>query len=310
MTVTLLLAGLLLLAWLAAQVAPRLVAHPNSPSEAGPIPSRARAGKSAASALREPPAQAPVVATLGAVLIGGSLGLFALFEDVVMKNPMVGVDQQIHASLRGLRATAGDWIMIVITELGDQQVFVPVAVAALAACALMKRWHAAIYMGVAIAGAAAFVGGAKMVLKRPRPMAIYDGIVEYSFPSGHAAMTMVLLGFVGLLLMQGTAPSRRRYAAFACITAILWICVSRVYLGAHWFSDVAVGLLFGLAWVALVGTLYLRHETAPLPARTLAAVVLAAYVLGGGWHIARSFSKDTSKYAASASAPRPAAVKR
>jgi membrane-associated phospholipid phosphatase len=294
MIVALLLAALLLVAWLATSAAPRFIAHdqPLAPSAGAPAGRRTDGGPRFGSAF--------------ALLAVASLGSFALVEDAVLGNPVVGIDQRIQNALSGTRSSAMDAFMIVVTELGDQSVFLPVAVAILAACALTKRWHAAIYLGVAIIGAAAAVGGGKMLIKRARPLQIYDGLVEYSFPSGHAAMTMVLLGFVALLVMQGTTARWQRVAAFICFSAVLWVCLSRLYLGAHWFSDVTVGLLFGLLWLALLGTLYLRHDTPPVPARILVAVTLAAYALGGGWHVARSFAKDTQKYAAVKGVPKAA----
>jgi membrane-associated phospholipid phosphatase len=308
MTVTLLLAGLLLVAWIVAQMAPRLVAYAEGPIRLALDPSRSGLGRLAERMLGPHLAEAPLIATLGVLLIGGTWGFFAILEDVMMGDPIVGLDHRIYAALRAWRTPAGDYVMIAITELGDQQVFVPVAVAVLVFLALRKHWRAAIYLIITIAGSAIFVAGVKAAIKRPRPVSIYDGIVEYSFPSGHAAMTMVLLGFIGLLAMHGAAPRWRKQIAFVCLTAILWICMSRLYLGAHWFSDVAASLLFGLAWVALLGALHLRKADVPPRALELATVAVVTYLLSGGLHIAQSFAMDASKYAVSAAAPLPAAM--
>lgn len=46
------------------------------------------------------------------------------------------------------------------------------------------------------------------------------------------------------------------------ISLILMIAMSRLYLGAHWFSDVAAGLAFGTLWLALLSISYLRGPVA------------------------------------------------
>ncbi|MBI2799813.1 MAG: phosphatase PAP2 family protein [Gammaproteobacteria bacterium] len=51
-----------------------------------------------------------------------------------------------------------------------------------------------------------------------------------------------------------------------------WIAFSRVYLGAHWLSDVLGGLSLGVAWLALLGIAYLQRPTPSIAARGLLVV--------------------------------------
>lgn len=88
----------------------------------------------------------------------------------------------------------------------------------------------------------------------PAPHAI-SGVHEtsYSFPSGHAvAVTAVLFALLGTL-----ALARRQVWAWpVALGASCFVAFTRLVLGVHWFSDVAIGLVLGIAWgvtVAIVG---------------------------------------------------------
>jgi undecaprenyl-diphosphatase len=73
-------------------------------------------------------------------------------------------------------------------------------------------------------------------------------VVGFSFPSGHAvagAATAVAL----VLVLLPSGPARRRWE-FVAIGFAFVMALSRVYLNAHWFSDVVAGVLLG-AGVAL-----------------------------------------------------------
>ncbi len=97
---------------------------------------------------------------------------------------------------------------------------------------------------------------AKVVVARPRPtgaaMVVASG---HAFPSGHAA-TAAALATCFLLVEARTSPDHRWSPplAFAAVTTAAGIALSRLVLGVHWLSDVAVGGLLGVA----VGLLVVR----------------------------------------------------
>jgi muconolactone delta-isomerase len=74
------------------------------------------------------------------------------------------------------------------------------------ALAWKRCWRTLAYWLTAVGFAQALVWTLKMTLERARPMAMYDGADRFSFPSGHAASSIVLYGFLAFLLAHGKSP--------------------------------------------------------------------------------------------------------
>ena len=85
----------------------------------------------------------------------------------------------------------------------------------------------------------------------------------YSFPSGHATMSTLFYGAAAALVLHLSRNRALRGAALALATfIILSVSYTRIYLGAHWTSDVGGGILVGLFWVSVcaTGTEYLARR--------------------------------------------------
>jgi membrane-associated phospholipid phosphatase len=103
----------------------------------------------------------------------------------------------------------------------------------------------------------------KRLIKRPRPTAELVTIVrvinEPSFPSGHVMHYTNFFGLLIYLLATNWRSGKLRNILIAICTALItFIGPSRVYLGAHWPSDVMAGYLYGGLWFGGLMALYLR----------------------------------------------------
>jgi membrane-associated phospholipid phosphatase len=232
------------------------------------------------------------------LLVGATFLFFDLLEDVVSDDPLVRVDQGVHQLLLNLRTPWGDRIMVAVTELGDGIVIGLVAAAVLAWLLWHRNWRVAGYWAAAIVFGQCLAFLIKSSLQRPRPLPeLYDGLSSYAFPSGHATMSTVAYGFLAVLVAR-QLPMPRRWLAYAVAAALIsMIALSRLYLGAHWLSDVLGGLSLGLAWVSLLGIAYYRHVAVRDTPANLPAVVLVALVVAGGWHVSNRFGADIERYA-------------
>src|SRR5438552_3499339 len=106
----------------------------------------------------------------------------------------------------------------------------------------------------------------KRLIKRPRPtkelVTVVRVINEPSFPSGHVMHYINLFGLLSYLLATNWRSGRLRNILIAiCIALIAFVGPSRVYLGAHWPSDVMAGYLYGGLWFGGIMALYLRVKS-------------------------------------------------
>jgi membrane-associated phospholipid phosphatase len=97
----------------------------------------------------------------------------------------------------------------------------------------------------------------KALVARPRPTAdlvrVYDSPESYSFPSTTAFFAATFLGILGYLAWQ---PRRRVVIVTLGILLLLSSGLSRVYVGAHWATDVLGGWLLGGAWLLVLIALH------------------------------------------------------
>jgi membrane-associated phospholipid phosphatase len=135
-----------------------------------------------------------------------------------------------------------------LNVLGSGLVTIPLRIAVTAWLLIRTRWRALATWVITWAAAELILSGAKAFFHRGRPPLPLVEVVGYSFPSGHAvAGAATAVALVLVVLPPGSA--RRRWELAAMAYAFV-MAMSRVYLNAHWFSDVVAGVLLG-AGVAL-----------------------------------------------------------
>lgn len=237
-----------------------------------------------------------LMATL--LLLGGAWMFLGILEDVLSNDPLVQFDHVVFTALQQLRSAWADRLMITATELGSATVALAVITAVALLLALKRCWRTLAYWLTAVGFAQALVWILKLTLGRARPIAMYAGMEQFSFPSGHAASSIVLYGFLAVLLARGKSPRVRSAIALVAALLVGLISFSRLYLGAHWLSDVLASLSLGTAWVALLSMAYLQHVRGErLPARALSLTALGALVLAGAGVVATHRAADVIRYA-------------
>lgn len=138
-----------------------------------------------------------------------------------------------------------------LTSLGGISVLTLFAVIAFSFLLIQRKRLSALLLVVGLIGGVALSEGLKALFERARPPAAYQAVetINASFPSGHALLSTVFYLTLGVMLTR--AFPKRRLKAFvlgAAILTALLIGLTRVYLGAHWASDVIAGWCAGAAW--------------------------------------------------------------
>ncbi len=165
------------------------------------------------------------------------------------------------ATAQRLAYPALTMIGVTITHAGGAPALVGLTLLAAAILVRNSKPRALALLAIVLGGRLA-VELLKATVARPRPAFDPHPVTVHSlsFPSGHAANSMISLVAIALLC----APPRRRPAALTvAIAASLAIGATRPLLGVHWPSDVLAGWIFGLLW-ALTAWSLLRTRLEPL----------------------------------------------
>ena len=188
-----------------------------------------------------------LVAVLLAALAGA--GLYAGLADVGWAR----ADGLLLAESVELRSPDLTAAAVVVTTLGST---VAMAVlASLVGLLLVARGRTAdaVLVVGAMAGAALLFSGLKVLFDRGRPPEI-DRLVNEtneSLPSGHATMSVVVIGSLVVLAWAELGATSRLAVGAAAVLWVGAVGATRIYLGVHWFSDVVAGWLVGGAWLAV-----------------------------------------------------------
>jgi len=195
------------------------------------------------------------------------------------------VNDALYHLFRGIRTQGFDSIMIDITLLGQKQVILPVIIVVVGFLFVCKRWRAAFHtlaLGIMAAGSVYVL---KHLLKSPRPWGIFQNPDTYSMPSGHTAIATTV--FMGLAFLVAISfKPKHRWPIYAIgITLSLIVGISRLYLGAHWFTDVLSSWLLASAILMLVIISYERQlETRINPLAILSVTFISMMVTFGIYH--------------------------
>ena len=177
-----------------------------------------------------------------------AVALFVLAAWIARGDGLAALDHGARALIREGRPPALEQPMWLIGVLGSGDVLLPVTF--IGSAVLWCRRHRAMAVILPVAGVAtsATLALMKWMIDKPRPT-----LRGYGFPSGHVYGVTVFVIVLVYLLWAFEAPRRWQRAAqvigIAFVTAVGY---SRIFVNAHWLSDVVGGLLAGIAFASAV----------------------------------------------------------
>jgi len=194
--------------------------------------------------------------TLGFLLSLAALGgYYELATHVLDRNHWLTqfdatVADSLHAN--ALQSPATKLFFRAVTELGSVQ---GLAALTLTVALVLLWWRhrlLAVVWLVAQAGGGVLNQVLKGIIARDRPAFSHDMTTApgYSFPSGHSMASLIAYGMLAYLLLLSVPVRWLRYVLVTLLALlVLAIGFSRMYLGAHWFSDVLGGFCAGTIWL-------------------------------------------------------------
>lgn len=196
------------------------------------------------------------LARFGVGLLAGALLAFGfLTEEVWNSRPIIDLDRQFAQLLHERATPALTYSFEAVSSLGSSRTLALVALFTVVLLLSRRRLLDALLVVVALVGAELLDAAVKAGFERERPL-FADPIVRrasgFSFPSAHAGASMALYGTLAFLLARDLRPTPARVACFVAAGLLIGaIGFSRLYLGAHYLSDVLAGLSLGLGWATL-----------------------------------------------------------
>jgi undecaprenyl-diphosphatase len=202
------------------------------------------------------------------LLAAGAVAAIAFIEVVenVLQEEATPFDHAVSLWLHNFDSPVTDVAMRVFTFLGSSPAVICVVV--LVAAWAVRR-HARALAGVLVAVASVAEGLnllLKVLFQRPRPDLFIEVVApeSYSFPSGHAMVAAAAYGVTAVVIAR-LRPRLRVPLYIVTPIYVLFIGLSRIFLGVHWATDVLAGLAAG-GLVLVAGVLALgRFHRAPAP---------------------------------------------
>lgn len=195
---------------------------------------------------------------VGGVIILCLSWLFGeISENVMEGDPLTELDQQLSDFFHEHRTTEVTAAMKVVTEMGSASFITLGTILAAVLLLIWKGWYRLGTLMLAVPGGALMNLLLKYLIKRDRPF--FENPIlsfsNYSFPSGHTMGATLFYGVLAAFVIVSKAGWKWKVGAVFLAALIVQIVgFSRIYLGAHFLSDVVAAATAGIAWMALCVT--------------------------------------------------------
>lgn len=211
---------------------------------------------------------APTKAVAAALLCAATASV--LLSVMMCAGLTTGLDDAAYSFACGLMSPGTTSIMKVLTVMGSEPLLVTLASIVVLFIALRRKNRVYFVLADCSLGAAALISlMMKLGFHRARPSVLRLASVHgYSFPSGHSMVSVVFYGYLAYMCLELMKKPWRVPAAALLWLLILLVAFSRIYLGAHYASDVLCGLLAG-ACILCAAILVTRRVRPQQPTSTV-----------------------------------------
>lgn len=185
------------------------------------------------------------------------VSFLGITKEIVVSSSLLKIDTAISLFFFEHRTPFLTTFFLWVTTLGNLSVILSFSFLVSAYLALTKKFKYFLPFVTTLAGSGLTVYLLKIVIGRDRPgMGIaYYAELSLSFPSGHAALSVALYGYVAYLFVQFFDIKKHQHILWALYFiasfVVLLIGLSRIYLGVHFLTDILGGYVIGLLWLGI-----------------------------------------------------------
>ena len=196
-----------------------------------------------------------ITAIGAAVLLVASGAFLGIASQVVPGAPLVFLDVRLANWLHAHGTPALTRFFLGVSLVHDVAAVAVYTFVLAGILAMQRDWYWARRVVVVVVTGFLFNTALKLAYVRTRPVFEQPivSLTSYSFPSGHTALTTLFYGIFAIVLisrLQNFAARLCCLAGFAAMVGL--VAFSRIYLGAHYLSDVAAAACAAVAWIAFV----------------------------------------------------------
>ena len=187
--------------------------------------------------------------------------LFIINTILVINNKYLYIDDVIHSNVLHMHSEITTKIMKIITFFGSTAFMVGFACGIFLIYIIRKYYKKGIIFPSVLIISTLINNIVKIIIRRQRP--VYMTVVEntFSYPSGHMMASVTGYGMLIYFIITSQMPKKYKifYSSFLSILIVL-VGISRIYLGAHFFSDIFGALLLSSSIVLLFAHLNSKYK--------------------------------------------------
>ena len=197
---------------------------------------------------------------LGVILLG-----FVVLTITVASFPVSLIDREFSEEIQEHQYPLLDSLMKAVSWPGSAPQSLLIVLSTSLIFLLLKRKREALFITLTLLSGL-ISRSLKILVDRPRPTDDLVRIIVHakhqSFPSGHVLFYVIFLGFLIVVMNQLKDIPRGLRISVMVISAFLifTVPISRIYLGAHWFTDVLGSALLGTLGLFALSYFYLKKS--------------------------------------------------
>ncbi|GGC81985.1 VTT domain-containing protein [Marinobacter halophilus] len=199
------------------------------------------------------------------VLASATLAMYLILTQLVSFSRRISEFNELALAWFGaLRQPLLDLPAVAATLLGDPPVLLGAALLTVLVLGFRGYYAAAFHIAAAALLSVVSVWLFKAGLSVDRPDQVLSPAISGAYPSAHATGATVLVTMAASFI-AGENRKKQRWQAYVVLSLpLLPMVLSRLYLGANWFTDILGGLLLGLAITGVIRASYSRYDRVPI----------------------------------------------